>query len=393
MARFLSARAWMRPVILGLGLLSLGACSTVSDLFDSSDRGTPRTLGSPAQPQRAQGQADGFPNLASVPERPQPQNSAEDRRQITGALASDRQNARYTDEQLRGRPPESRPPAPPTPSQLPPADLTARPPAPQVQASPSPRPQPPISPQAQAGVAAQPQPQLQPQAQPQPRPQAPAATTAVPAPAPAPVLIPPSAGPVSVEQVFAQQMQASGARTLGGAQAISPPLRPSAPPVTAAVPPPATQGNQRFALAGGGPLTEPTLVPVEGNSPLRSVRDRGMRLDVGVIYFDRGAINLTNDDMAVVRGAARLQQEQGGILRIVGHASSRTDNMTAERYSLTNFNVSLRRAQAVASALMRAGVVQEAIMVEARSDRDLVYYEAMPVAEDYNRRVEIFLDN
>ena len=44
----------------------------------------------------------GFPNLATVPDRPLAPVTSEERADVTEALAADRNNANYTDEQLRG---------------------------------------------------------------------------------------------------------------------------------------------------------------------------------------------------------------------------------------------------------------------------------------------------
>ena len=54
------------------------------------------TMPKPVEPE------PGFPNLASVPDRPVAPVTSEERADVTEALAADRNNANYTDEQLRG---------------------------------------------------------------------------------------------------------------------------------------------------------------------------------------------------------------------------------------------------------------------------------------------------
>ena len=76
-----------------------------------------------------------------------------------------------------------------------------------------------------------------------------------------------------------------------------------------------------------------------------------------------------------------------------GYASSRTRDMSLERHKLVNFDVSQRRAEAVAAELIRQGAQPQSVFVEARSDTLPVYSEAMPRAERNNRRAEIFLEN
>lgn len=348
-------------------LLGLGACSTVESLFSSGNEPVTRTSSNQAPP-----------NLGSVPERPQPSQNSNERAATAGALAADRANARYTDEELRGRAPETPPPAPRAPTPLPPSAAPVRPTPPAAPAQPA----------AQAPQPAQPAPQTAPRAQtPPPAQAAPSAQTAAPASPAQPRIAAPQ--PQSAEQVFAQQFNNSGQRTLGSQPQTQPQPAP-APAATAAAP------AQPFALAGGGSLREPTRLPLApaAQNSTRSVQDQRLqRLDIGVIYFEAGSASLSQDDMHVVRGIVRYHQQHGGIIRLVGHASSRTDNMAPERHRETNFNVSLQRAQAVAAALVRQGIRQDSILVEAHSDQNLVYYEAMPIAESYNRRVEIFIEN
>ena len=58
---------------------------------------------------------------------------------------------------------------------------------------------------------------------------------------------------------------------------------------------------------------------------------------------------------------------------------------------MANFEISLKRAQAVANALIAAGVPAERVRVEAVSDTQPEYYEVMPSGESGNRRAEIVL--
>jgi len=58
-----------------------------------------------------------------------------------------------------------------------------------------------------------------------------------------------------------------------------------------------------------------------------------------------------------------------------------------------NFNVSLNRANAVASELVRQGVPSEAVFVAAMSDSQPLYYEVMPAGDAGNQRVEIHFVN
>ena len=67
----------------------------------------------------------GFPNLASVPDRPLAPVTSEERADVTEALAADRNNANYTDEQLRGGLETAAAPPRPTQPVAPPAPAVA----------------------------------------------------------------------------------------------------------------------------------------------------------------------------------------------------------------------------------------------------------------------------
>ncbi|MCG8695570.1 MAG: OmpA family protein, partial [Minwuiales bacterium] len=114
---------------------------------------------------------------------------------------------------------------------------------------------------------------------------------------------------------------------------------------------------------------------------------------VAIIMFRSGSSNLSAKDRAAVKQVADYVTSYGGALRVVGHASSRTREVSVAKHKLINFNVSLGRAESVARELMRQGVPSQAILVEARGDSEPRYIEAMPSGEAQNRRAEIYLIN
>ncbi len=111
---------------------------------------------------------------------------------------------------------------------------------------------------------------------------------------------------------------------------------------------------------------------------------------VGVVFFGYGSAGLDSRDVAVLRQIVQLQQQRGGRLRIVGHASMRTGVANPVEHNLANFNMSLQRAQTVARRLEALGAPP--VIVEAMGSAQPVYYEFMPTGEAGNRRAEIFLD-
>lgn len=114
---------------------------------------------------------------------------------------------------------------------------------------------------------------------------------------------------------------------------------------------------------------------------------------VGVIHFAHASISLDGRDRQILRQVAQLWRERGGRLRLVGHASSRTDPLDAQRHAEVNLRISRQRAEAVAAELRQAGVPSDALLVEAVGDRGRVYHEFMTTGEAGNRRVEIYLQN
>lgn len=110
----------------------------------------------------------------------------------------------------------------------------------------------------------------------------------------------------------------------------------------------------------------------------------------GVIFFRYGSSGLDNRDLGVLRQIVEMQRQRGGRLRVVGHASMRTGVTDPVKHNLANFNMSLKRAQAVASRLEALGAPP--VVVEAMGSAQPVYYEFMPTGEAGNRRAEIFLD-
>jgi len=140
--------------------------------------------------------------------------------------------------------------------------------------------------------------------------------------------------------------------------------------------------------AGGVMVGPPGAQPLSTYGPMGGARSQR----VAVVYFGDGSSGLSGQDIQVLGQVAALQRQYGGVVRVIGHASSRTGATTITRHKLANFNVSLARANNVAEALMRAGVPGRFLYVGAASDSQPVYYEIMPTGEAGNRRTEIYLD-
>lgn len=352
-----AGRATQRPnrprgaamaLVLAAGL-GLGACSTPEWVNPMGWFGDDEPAQAPAAGSAAAASAtssDRFPNLGRVPPRPVEVTSEGERRQALDNLAADRNNARHTDQELRARPADSN-----TPPPAPRAPVTQMP---GPSADPGPQP---------AARAAQPRQQLAPtQVAQQQQP----VTLQPPAPtAPAQNRNGANSAPTgNVTDAYSQSLAQSSANTLPSnlAQAT---LQPSS---VAGVP-----------GAAGGAAGLP-----------------GSRTLLAVIRFGNGDTGLGNDDRILLRRVAAYYKDTAGgkgSLAVVGFASSRTGDMEPGAHRQLNYSLSQKRAETVASELRRRGVAADRVRSEARADTAPVYYEAMPRAEDYNRRVEIYLVN
>jgi outer membrane protein OmpA-like peptidoglycan-associated protein len=134
------------------------------------------------------------------------------------------------------------------------------------------------------------------------------------------------------------------------------------------------------ALQGGGSAPNAYMPPQAGGA-------------TAVVYFPSDTVGLSAEGRAQVRTAVAQYKASGGqgYIRVVGHSSSRTGNMSPEKHLEIIFKKSQERANVVASAIIQAGVPADRVLVEAVGDTQPVYYESMPKGEDGNRRAEIFL--
>lgn len=248
-----------------------------------------------------------------------------------------------------------------------------------------------------------------------------AAPMADPMPAPAPVASAPFAPPPGAEPaVPAVPMTAAGRMAmvnptdaqLGFKASTAPPLNASisqwvSPPILA-------HYRQTAALAGSAGTGAPAVAAV----PTKGIGGPGISGDVianldavpgtpagmaaamnggipptATIYFAGDGTALPASARNQVRVAVAAFQASGGngTIKVVGHASSRTPNMSVERHLEVIFQKSQARANTVAQALIRAGVPANRVIVEAVGDSQPIYYESMPRGEAGNRRAEIFV--
>ena len=109
------------------------------------------------------------------------------------------------------------------------------------------------------------------------------------------------------------------------------------------------------------------------------------------IYFLDGDASITQSDEMKIKEVAERARELRADVRVLGHASSRTNHSSPVERILTNFNISHQRAAVVADTLKQYGVPVKTITYEALSDNRPAEIEVNKEAEAANRRVEIFL--
>jgi outer membrane protein OmpA-like peptidoglycan-associated protein len=109
------------------------------------------------------------------------------------------------------------------------------------------------------------------------------------------------------------------------------------------------------------------------------------------VYFGHGSANLTGGERQEIARVAQAALANGAGVQVVGHASSRTADLSLRDHEVANLAISLRRAEVVADALIAAGMPANRVLVEAVSNTRPEFFEVMPAGEAGNRRTEIFL--
>ena len=385
-------------------LLGLTACNPVDTWRDLTgvSRNDPDPDTTPNTKNLAAGEASDYPNLATVPPPPERALTAAEREKLTQSLIADRTNARHTDEQLRaGFSPVAAapPPAPGAPGAQP--EQVAAAPAP----SPTPVPSAPVAaPHAESArnAAAEKPAKLLPSPSAEPA-SASTATgvgsagekSALPlAGAPRTARAggktpaepgqglrkqgePPEPGPMESNLVVPQ------ARATPAPEQIRPaPPPPQLPPTpkVAVTPTPMPSG-----LAAGGalapmPLPEarssagyepppasPELPPLPARAAAAGPEKGGAKpparvgTPVAEIQFGTNSTTLTDKDRQTLETVLPAYQQNPGKVRIVGYAGAGSGAVE----QLNSYRTALDRAQAVASALTKAGIPSDKIQVEA----------------------------
>lgn len=370
-----------------------GASDTVGGWFGGDEPEASTAAGDPGTSPKSD-----YPNLASVPARPTPMTTAEERETLKQGLVADRTNARYT-EPAPGQAAASQPaPGHPAPAASAPSAAKAPPP-----------------PAASSQTAAVP---------PEPVAAAPAAA----APAAAAV----ASGSDNPSAALASTSPDRSALWPNRPVPETPGLKPSTtgrvghstvekhddlmttlptretPGTTHATPTaaaPDTTKRTTLDSAGSAPVSKPAPAASQPAASSQSVivnedaiggpsaaaSFTGQSYLAGTIYFGHGSAGLSGEDLAEIRRIAKTAISSGAGVQVIGHASSRTAELNPREHELVNFNISMKRAKAIGDALIRAGVPADHVRTEAVGDSQPEFYEVMPSGEAGNRRAEIVL--
>lgn len=172
--------------------------------------------------------------------------------------------------------------------------------------------------------------------------------------------------------------------------ALAPAAVPAAAPVTA---PPVTQQPVMQQPITAQPLM---ATPIEDRVAAAQPRAAysggpGPNVQLAVIQFGQGSAGLTGSDYPVLQRVAEIQRVNRATIRIVAHAAQDSDGSSADS-ARANYEVSRRRALAVATQLVRLGVPADRIVAEAASDALPIYETRTARGLAANRRVEIFIE-
>ena len=421
-------------LVLGLGLAAAG-CDTVSSAADSvgnavsnvADAVNPFSSGSndsypagtpdnDAPPMASSDtQANTSSDLANLPSRPTTSTPAQ-QQAAAQSLAADGAQARYSADALRAGTEAAA--APPSAADVPPSARLSAPVADNAPPDAAPSAQ---APSAQAPVSRAPSAPASPPsaalaqgtaAVPTAGAAAPVRTAALP-PTSNTAAIPPGAEPAVPAiaaarrgSAMAMGNQYASDAALGFKASSAPPLDPSiskwvAAPVVARYR--QTASNAGVTSASSMAAVPPRGTPINGDGavmanmgPSGSIAAmNGGVSPTAVIYFPGDGSTLSPAALTLIRTAVAQYKSSGGdaSVRVVGHASSRTANMSVEKHLEVIFDKSQARANAVAQELIREGVPAAKVLVDAVGDSQPVYYESMPQGENGNRRAEIFVQS
>lgn len=116
-----------------------------------------------------------------------------------------------------------------------------------------------------------------------------------------------------------------------------------------------------------------------------------IQFKIATINFNSGSSSINKEGYNKIKKVLKLANDKNAIVKIVGHASTRTKDMDILKHKMVNFVISDKRAQAVASIFVKNKFPLDKLITEAVSDSKPLFHEVMPAGTSANQRTEIYL--
>ena len=116
-----------------------------------------------------------------------------------------------------------------------------------------------------------------------------------------------------------------------------------------------------------------------------------VQFKIATINFKSGSSLISSKDIKKIRKVIKIAADKNAQVRIVGHASTRTKDMSQLEHKLANFDISDKRSQAVAKVFVENKFPPSRLITEAVSDSKPLFHESMPAGTFGNQRTEIFI--
>lgn len=116
-----------------------------------------------------------------------------------------------------------------------------------------------------------------------------------------------------------------------------------------------------------------------------------IQFKIATINFKSGSSSINKEGYNKIKKVLKLANDKNAIVKIVGHASTRTKDMDILKHKMVNFVISDKRAQAVASIFVKNKFPLDKLITEAVSDSKPLFHEVMPAGTSANQRTEIYL--
>ena len=116
-----------------------------------------------------------------------------------------------------------------------------------------------------------------------------------------------------------------------------------------------------------------------------------VQFKIATINFTSGSNFISLKDIKKIRKVIKIALDKNAQVKIVGHASTRTKDMSQLEHKLANFDISDRRSQAVAKVFVENKFPSSKLITEAVSDSKPLFHESMPAGTFGNQRTEIFI--